>query len=136
MNRRKFLVASAATSALCAVHSSAYAGLFEESQQAATPKERRSPALVEPTADQFREKLRNEPLRPQFHLLAKANWMNDPCAPRFFRGRYHMFFQFNPGAAVWGDMHWSHAVSDDMVRWRHLPVALSPTPGWADADGC
>jgi beta-fructofuranosidase len=136
MNRRKFLVASAATSALCAVHSSAYAGLFEESQQAATPKERLSPALVEPTADQFREKLRRDPLRPQFHLLAKANWMNDPCAPRFFRGHYHMFFQSNPGAAVWGDMHWSHAISPDLIYWKHMPMALSPTPGSYDADGC
>jgi beta-fructofuranosidase len=136
MNRRKFLVASAATSALCAVHSSAYTGLFEESQQAATPKERLSPALVEPAADQFREKLRRDPLRPQFHLLAKANWMNDPCAPRFFRGDYHMFFQSNPGAAVWGDMHWSHAISPDLIHWKHMPMALSPTPGSYDADGC
>jgi beta-fructofuranosidase len=47
-----------------------------------------------------------------------------------------MFFQYNPGAAVWGDMHWGHAVSADMIHWKHLPVALAPTPGWDDADGC
>jgi beta-fructofuranosidase len=78
----------------------------------------------------------SDPLRPQFHLLPRANWMNDPCAPRFFRGQYHMFFQYNPGAAVWGDMHWAHAVSPDLIHWKHLPVALSPTPGSYDAYGC
>ena len=77
-----------------------------------------------------------DPLRPQFHLLPRANWMNDPCAPRFFRGQYHMFFQYNPGAAVWGDMHWAHAVSPDLIHWKHLPVALSPTLGGYDAAGC
>jgi len=62
--------------------------------------------------------------------------MNDPNAPIHWNGRYHMFFQYNPNAAVWGDMHWAHAVSEDMIHWRHLPVALAPTPGWDDADGC
>ncbi len=62
--------------------------------------------------------------------------MNDPNGPIFWQGQYHMFFQYNPGAAVWGDMHWAHAASPDMVHWRHLPIALSPTPGGPDAQGC
>jgi beta-fructofuranosidase len=86
--------------------------------------------------EKLREKLAADPLRPQFHLLPAKNWMNDPNGPIYWKGRYHMFFQYNPGAAVWGDMHWAHAVSEDMIHWRHLPIALSPTPGWADADGC
>lgn len=77
-----------------------------------------------------------DPRRPQYHFLPAANWMNDPNAPVFWRGEYHMFCQYNPHAAVWGDMHWAHAVSPDMVRWRQLPVALAPTPGGPDADGC
>lgn len=77
-----------------------------------------------------------DPLRPQFHLLPKYGWMNDPNAPTFWRGKYHMFYQYNPGAAVWGDMHWGHAVSADMVHWEHLPVALAPTAASYDADGC
>jgi beta-fructofuranosidase len=81
-------------------------------------------------------RLAADPLRPQFHLLPKYGWMNDPNAPVFWKGKYHMFFQYNPGAAVWGDMHWAHAVSPDMVHWQHLPVALAPTPGSYDADGC
>ncbi len=77
-----------------------------------------------------------DPQRPQFHLLPAANWMNDPNGPVYWKGKYHMFFQYNPNAAVWGDMHWDHAVSSDMVRWKHLPVALAPTPGGPDKDGC
>lgn len=84
----------------------------------------------------LRQRLAADPLRPQFHLLPARNWMNDPNGPIYWKGRYHMFFQYNPNAAVWGDMHWAHAVSPDMIHWRHLPVALAPTPGWDDADGC
>lgn len=86
--------------------------------------------------DALQAKLAADPLRPQFHLLPAKNWMNDPNGPIFWKGQYHMFFQYNPNAAVWGDMHWNHAVSDDMIHWKHLPIALAPTAGWADADGC
>jgi beta-fructofuranosidase len=81
-------------------------------------------------------RLAADPLRPQFHLLPARNWMNDPNGPIFWNGQYHMFFQYNPGAAVWGDMHWAHAMSPDMVHWNHQPVALAPTPGGPDQDGC
>ena len=81
-------------------------------------------------------RLAADPLRPQFHLLPARNWMNDPDGPVCWNGQYHMFFQYNPSAAVWGDMHWAHSVSPDMVHWKHLPVALAPTPGGPDQDGC
>src|SRR5262249_62291113 len=84
----------------------------------------------------LRARLAADPLRPQCHLLPSKNWMNDPNGPIFWKGRYHMFFQYNPYGAVWGNMHWAHAVSPDMLHWRHEPVALAPTPGWEDADGC
>jgi len=80
--------------------------------------------------------LASDPRRPQFHLLPARNWMNDPNGPIFWKGRYHMFFQYNPHAAVWGDMHWAHAISPDMIHWKHLPVALAPTPGGPDSEGC
>jgi len=89
-----------------------------------------------PAASESSAKLAADPRRPQFHLLPAANWMNDPNGPIYWKGHYHMFFQYNPNAAVWGDMHWAHAVSPDMVHWKHLPVALAPTPGGPDADGC
>ncbi len=81
-------------------------------------------------------RLANDPRRPQFHLLPAANWMNDPNGPIYWNGHYHMFYQYNPNGAYWGDMHWGHAISPDMVHWKHLPVALAPTPGGPDAAGC
>src|SRR6201987_1407541 len=74
-------------------------------------------------------------LRPKYHLLPAANWMNDPNGPIFYRGRYHMFYQYNPSGAFWGTMHWAHASSPDMIHWQHEPIALAPTPGGYDRDG-
>lgn len=74
--------------------------------------------------------------RPQYHFLPPANWMNDPNGVIQWRGRYHLFYQHNPNGAFWGTMHWGHAVSDDLVHWTHLPIALAPTPGGPDWDGC
>ena len=78
----------------------------------------------------------HDPLRPEYHLLPQHNWMNDPNGPIWWKGQYHLFYQLNPHAAVWGDMHWGHAVSPDMVHWKHEPIALAPTPGGADSEGC
>lgn len=80
-------------------------------------------------------KLASDPLRPQYHFLPAANWMNDPNGPIYFNGAYHMFYQHNPNGAYWGDMHWGHAISHDMLHWRHLPIALAPSPGGPDKDG-
>ena len=80
--------------------------------------------------------LSKDPRRPQFHLLPARNWMNDPNAPLYWNGLYHMFYQYNPNGAYWGDMHWGHAVSPDMVHWKHLPLALAPSPGGPDEGGC
>jgi beta-fructofuranosidase len=85
--------------------------------------------------DQVQARLAADPLRPQYHLLPAANWMNDPNGPIFHKGRYHMFFQYNPNGAFWGSMHWAHATSPDMIHWKHEPVALAPTPRGYDRDG-
>lgn len=91
-----------------------------------------APKQAEPS---LAARLMNDPLRPQYHLLPAANWMNDPNGPVFYRGQYHMFFQYNPDGPYWGDMHWAHATSPDMIRWQHQPVAMSPTPDGWDRDG-
>lgn len=69
--------------------------------------------------------------RPQIHFSPQAKWMNDPNGMVFYEDEYHLFYQYYPDSTVWGPMHWGHAVSDDMVHWEHLPIALYPDSlGW------
>ncbi len=67
-----------------------------------------------------------EAFRPQFHFSPDSMWMNDPNGMVYYEGEYHLFYQYYPDSAVWGPMHWGHAVSSDMVHWEHLPIALYP----------
>ncbi len=78
----------------------------------------------------------HDPHRPRYHFLPPSKWMNDPNGLIYWGGEYHLFYQFNPKAAAWGGIHWGHAVSRDLVHWRDLDVALTPTPGSADEEGC
>lgn len=80
--------------------------------------------------------LASDPRRPTFHLLPARNWMNDPNGPIYFRGLYHMFFQYNPDGPVWGNMTWNHATSPDMLHWSLQPLALKRTSDGPDAAGC
>jgi fructan beta-fructosidase len=65
-----------------------------------------------------------EPFRPQFHFTPERNWMNDPNGMVYCDGEFHLFYQYNPVGDKWGHMSWGHAVSSDLVRWKHLPLAL------------
>ncbi|MFG2576365.1 GH32 C-terminal domain-containing protein [Streptomyces sp. NPDC048481] len=67
----------------------------------------------------------SEIYRPQFHFTPEKNWMNDPNGLLYYKGEYHLFYQYNPNGNAWGDMSWGHAVSTDLVHWKELPLALS-----------
>lgn len=67
-----------------------------------------------------------DPNRPLIHFTPKEHWMNDPNGMVFYNGVYHLFFQYYPGASVWGPMHWGHATSKDLVNWEEQPIALYP----------
>jgi beta-fructofuranosidase len=82
------------------------------------------------------ERLATDPHRPRYHFVPPAHWMNDPNGLIPWRGEYHLFYQHNPSGVGWGAMHWGHARSHDLVHWDHLPIALAPTPGGPDKDGC
>jgi beta-fructofuranosidase len=74
--------------------------------------------------------------RPEFHFVAPHNWLNDPNGPLWWKGQYHLFYQVTRGVEPSGAKLWGHAVSKDLVHWKHLPIALTPTPGGPDSEGC
>lgn len=74
----------------------------------------------------------NNRYRLGYHLMAKAGWINDPNGFSYFKGYYHIFYQYYPYGPDWGPMHWGHARSKDLVHWETLPIALAPD----EEDGC
>ncbi|WP_282926392.1 glycoside hydrolase family 32 protein [Helcococcus kunzii] len=73
--------------------------------------------------------------RPKFHFHPPIGWMNDPNGLIYFKGYYHVFYQYYPYDNKWNSMHWGHARSKDLVHWESLPVALAPDQEY-DCDGC
>lgn len=74
--------------------------------------------------------------RPQFHFSPQKNWMNDPNGMVYFKGEYHLFFQYHPHGTEWGPMHWGHAISDDLIHWKEMPIALYPDEHGVIFSGC
>ena len=73
--------------------------------------------------------------RPQYHFVTQVGWLNDPNGMCFYRGEYHLFYQYHPYSEEWGPMYWGHAKSQNLCDWIHLPVALAPDSEY-DKNGC
>ena len=71
-------------------------------------------------------KIYSEPFRPQFHFSPEKKWMNDPNGLVYYKGIYHLFYQYYPEDIVWGPMHWGHATSTDLIHWKNKKIALFP----------
>lgn len=72
--------------------------------------------------------------RPKLHFTSQKNWLNDPNGFSYYKGHYHLFYQYNPYGVTWGNMTWAHAISKDLIHWEHLPHALLPDQPY-DKDG-
>ena len=76
------------------------------------------------------------PFRPQIHFAPETGWHNDPNGLVFADGVYHLYYQWNPYGVIWGNMHWGHAVSKDLLRWEHKPVVMDPDQYGTIYSGC
>ncbi|KAL6509439.1 Beta-fructofuranosidase, soluble isoenzyme I [Orobanche gracilis] len=82
--------------------------------------------------------------RTAYHFQSEKNWINVesgrlgngqiPMSPLYYNGWYHLFYQYNPDSAVWGNITWGHAVSEDLIHWLHLPLSMVPDQ-WYDING-
>ncbi|KAJ0176922.1 hypothetical protein K1T71_006931 [Dendrolimus kikuchii] len=68
----------------------------------------------------------NPRYRLQYHVIPPVGWMNDPNGFSYYKGQYHLFYQFYPYDSVWGPMHWGHVTSPNLVDWTQQPTALLP----------
>ncbi len=82
--------------------------------------------------DRNKDRVREGKMRQRYHFMAQTGWINDPNGLIYYKGKYHFFFQYNPYYGFWDYMHWGHAVSEDMLHWEYLPIALAPSEDYDD----
>ena len=105
-------------------------------------EQRKMPRSSSPIDLYAAQDVQRDAARPVFHLMPTAKWMNEPHAPHWYNGLYHIFYQANPHAPIWDNICWGHLVSKDMVSWNDAGIALSPDQGapadepGVDPDGC
>ncbi len=85
----------------------------------------------------YKEEVQNVyPFRPQIHFVPQIGWHNDPNGLVYADGVYHLYYQWNPFGVVWGNMHWGHAVSKDLIKWEHRPMVMEPDQYGTIYSGC
>lgn len=82
-----------------------------------------------------REKYRNDPYRPEMHANPPGHWQNEPHAPFYYNGMYHLTYQHNPTGPYWHNIDWGHSVSEDLVHWKDMPEVLYPEDNDVAPDG-
>ncbi|MFC4560131.1 glycoside hydrolase family 32 protein [Virgibacillus kekensis] len=85
--------------------------------------------------DKYRDMVTDDPYRLHYHLMPPVGLLNDPNGLVFFKGKYHVFYQWNPFETAHGIKYWGHYISDDLIHWEPAPIALAPDQ-WYDKDGC
>ncbi|XP_022954013.1 beta-fructofuranosidase, insoluble isoenzyme CWINV1-like [Cucurbita moschata] len=76
-----------------------------------------------------------QPYRTSCHFQPPKNWINDPNGPMIYKGIYHLFYQYNPKGAVWGNIVWAHSTSTDLINWKPHDYAIYPSQP-SDINGC
>lgn len=86
--------------------------------------------------DTFEPSVKGGAFRPFVHFTPAQGWINDPNGLLYANGVYHLFFQHNPAGTEWGNMHWGHAVSQDLFHWEEKEIALFPDRMGTMFSGC
>ena len=84
---------------------------------------------------QVDESYYNEDYRGQYHYSVKNGWGNDPCGLVYYKGKYHLFYQYYD-SPNWGPMHWAHATSTDLIHWEEQPIQFYPDEYGTMYSGC
>ncbi|WP_163537422.1 GH32 C-terminal domain-containing protein [Gracilibacillus sp. YIM 98692] len=90
-------------------------------------RDKRSVPLEDIELDE--QKLLDDVHRPQYHAIPPQHWMNEPHAPFYYKGKYHLFYQKNASGPYFSHLHWGHWTSDDLVFWKNEKTALFPQKG-------
>jgi levanbiose-producing levanase len=81
-------------------------------------------ACVSPSSSLAASEIDTPQWRSVLHYTPQRNWMNDPNGLVYYKGLYHLFYQYNPHGNFWGDMSWGHATSPDLIHWDEQAVAM------------
>ncbi|KAJ1270897.1 hypothetical protein BS78_06G085900 [Paspalum vaginatum] len=95
----------------------------------------RASHVVYPELQSLETEKVDETSRTGYHFQPPKHWINDPNGPMYYKGLYHLFYQYNPKGAVWGNIVWAHSVSTDLIDWTALDPGIYPSKPF-DVKGC